>query len=107
MPETAKIQNSSGESLIVPWLGGRLVEDKQVVDVPVDDVYAYTHQAQTWSPHDAAAKKAHKAGADARDEREAAEAALYEAQFGTPAPETPPDDPPAPSPAVPAQPQED
>lgn len=53
----AKIKNVSGEDRLVPWLGGRLVLDGQVVDVPDRDVPAYCCQTETWSPADAATKK--------------------------------------------------
>lgn len=41
----AKIRNTSGQALELPWLDFRLVHDGQVVDVPDADVYAYTQQA--------------------------------------------------------------
>jgi hypothetical protein len=58
--DTAKVRNISGEDLLVGWLNGRLVLDGQAVEVPLEDVYAYTQQTQTWEPYDNAAKKAHK-----------------------------------------------
>lgn len=82
MPDTAKVKNVGGEDLIDAWSGWRLVEAGQVLEVPVDDVYAYTHQAGRWAPVDAPAKKAHKEGEDARAERDAAEAALTAAFQG-------------------------
>ena len=54
-----KIKNVSGEDLVVPWLGGRLVVAGQAVEVPDDEVYAYTQQTSTWAPGDEAAEKAH------------------------------------------------
>ena len=45
----AKIRNVSGEARLVPWLGGRLVLDGQVVEIPDDDLDAYTCQPDTWA----------------------------------------------------------
>lgn len=59
----AKIKNVSGEDRIVPSLGGRLVLDGAVADVPTEDVYAYTCQESNWAPVDKDATKAHEAGA--------------------------------------------
>lgn len=64
----AKIRNVSGEDRIVPGLGGRLVLDGAVVDVPDDDTYSYTVQA-LWAPVDKAAEKAHAAGRKAEAAR--------------------------------------
>lgn len=84
MPETAaptgKVKNVSGESLIDSWSGGRLVLDGATLEVPVDQVYAYTQQAERWAPHDNHAKKAHKEGAEARESADAGELAIG-AQF--------------------------
>lgn len=57
-----KIRNVSGEDRTVPSLGGRLVLAGAVVDVPLDDLYAYTCQTTVWQPHDTAATKAHAKG---------------------------------------------
>jgi hypothetical protein len=57
----AKIRNTSGENRIVPSLGGRLVLADVVVDVPDEDVYAYTCQEGVWAPTDEAAEAAHTA----------------------------------------------
>ena len=46
----AKIRNVSGQDLLVPWLGNRLVFAGQVVDV--EDAHPYTVQASTWAPAD-------------------------------------------------------
>jgi hypothetical protein len=46
----ARIRNISGEDRIVPWLGGRLVIDGAVVEVPDEDFEAYTCQESTWAP---------------------------------------------------------
>ena len=54
----AKIKNQSGDDLILPWLGDRLVLAGQVVEVPDDDVYAYTQQS-CWDPSDKDAKAIH------------------------------------------------
>lgn len=56
----AKIRNTTGEDRTLPWLGGRLVLEGQVVDVPDEDTYAYTQQSG-WEPVDEAAKAAHDA----------------------------------------------
>lgn len=55
-----KVKNVSGEDVVVPWLGSRLVLAGQVVDVPEGDVYAYT-QTPLWEPADKGAESAHKA----------------------------------------------
>jgi hypothetical protein len=67
----AKIKNVSGEDRIVPGLGGRLVPAGAVVDVDVEDVYAYTCQEPNWAPVDTEAKAAHKDGVKATTEPEA------------------------------------
>lgn len=59
----AKIKNVSGEDRNVPGLGGRLVLDGAVVEVPDEAVYAYTCQESNWAPADKAATKAHEAAA--------------------------------------------
>lgn len=74
-PKTAKVKNISGEDLIDAWSGGRLVLAGAALDVPVDQVWGYTQQAERWEPVDAAAKKVHKEHYDAAVEREAAELA--------------------------------
>jgi len=53
-----KIRNASGEDRILPWLGGRLVLDGQIVEVDADDVYAYTQQT-AWTPADDDAQAIH------------------------------------------------
>ena len=55
----AKVKNISGEDRTVPGLGGRLVLAGQVVEVPDDEVYAYTQQTSTWAPADEPAKAKH------------------------------------------------
>lgn len=55
----AKIKNVSGEDLIVPGLGGRLILAGAVVDVATEDVHAYTCQESNWAPVDKSATKAH------------------------------------------------
>lgn len=54
-----KIKNTSGEDLLVPWLGGRLVIAGAVVEVPADTVTAYTQQESTWAPADDEAQALH------------------------------------------------
>lgn len=71
--KTAKVRNVSGEDLTVGWLNGRLVLEGQAVEVPLEDVWAYTSQPGTWEPYDAAAKKITKDGAEAEDARVAAQ----------------------------------
>lgn len=56
-----KIKNVSGEDLLVPWLGGRLVSKGQVVEVREDEVYAFTQQTN-WEPADDEAQAAHDEG---------------------------------------------
>lgn len=77
-PKTAKVRNVSGEDLSVGWLNGRLVLAGQAVEVPLEDVFAYTSQPGTWEPYDPAAKKITKDGHEAEVEREAAELAIAE-----------------------------
>lgn len=55
----ATIKNKTGEDRLLPWLGDRLVLAGQVVDVPDDDVYAYTQQ-EGWEPVDEAARTRHE-----------------------------------------------
>lgn len=64
----ATIKNVSGEDLIVPALGDRLVSAGQEVDVHPDDVWAFTQQS-IWEPVGKPAKDAHTKGEKARDER--------------------------------------
>lgn len=71
----AKIRNISGQDLIVPSLGGRLVLAGQVVELEADQVYGFTVQGPNWEPVDKQAKAVH-------DEADAVAA--------PPAPETPP-----------------
>jgi hypothetical protein len=59
----AKIRNTTGEDRILPWLGDRLVLDGQVVDVPAEDVYAYTQQ-EGWAPVDEDAQAIHDEAAE-------------------------------------------
>lgn len=56
-----QIKNVSGDDLVVPWLGGRLVLAGQVVDVDEGDVYAFTCQEPNWAPADDAAQAEHDA----------------------------------------------
>ena len=59
-----KIKNVSGDDLIVPWLGDRLVLAGAVVEVPEEDVYAST-QTVLWAPADKPSKEAHQAADEA------------------------------------------
>lgn len=54
----AMIRNVSGEARAVPW-EGRIVDDGEVLAVPVEDVWAYTQQAGVWEPADEAAQAVH------------------------------------------------
>ena len=45
----AKIKNVSGEDLLVPGLGHRLVISGAVVEVPDDDAESYTCQTTIWA----------------------------------------------------------
>lgn len=72
-PKTAKVRNVSGEDLTVGWLAGRLVLAGQAVEVPLEDVFAYTSQPGTWEPYDNTAKKITKDGAEAEEARVASE----------------------------------
>lgn len=47
----AKIKNVSGEDLLVPGLGGRLVLAGEVVEVNDDEAESYTCQGKTWKAH--------------------------------------------------------
>lgn len=67
----AKVKNLSGQALSVPALG-RMVLAGQVVEVPDALAFGLTQQ-DIWQADDADAKKAHKDGETARDERVAAE----------------------------------
>lgn len=58
-----KIKNISGNDVIVPNLGRRLVLDGAVVEVSSEDVYGYTCQVTNWKPQDKNAEAAHKSGA--------------------------------------------
>ena len=49
-PAVGKIRNISGQARTLPWLGDRLVLDGQVVEVPAEDVTAYTQQEAIWEP---------------------------------------------------------
>lgn len=53
-----KIKNTSGEDRLVPWLN-RLVMAGQVVEVPAEDVWAYTQQSGAWEPADDEAQAEH------------------------------------------------
>jgi hypothetical protein len=64
----SRIKNVSGEDLVVPWLGDRLVQAGQIVEVPDADVYSYT-QTASWEPTDKAARDAHKDGSEAYEKR--------------------------------------
>lgn len=54
----AKIKNVSGEDLLVPVLGGRLVVAGAVVEVPDELVESFTCQKPNWAAADKAANKA-------------------------------------------------
>lgn len=56
----AGIRNISGEDLVVPPLGDRLVVAGQVVDVDPEDVYSYTQCVALWAPADDVAKATHQ-----------------------------------------------
>lgn len=55
----AKIRNVSGNDLIVPALGGRLVLAGQVVELDAADVFGFTQQTPNWEPADKPAQAAH------------------------------------------------
>jgi hypothetical protein len=59
----AKIRNVSGNDLVVPSLGGRLVLAGQIVDVVDDEVYGFTQQAPNWEPADDETQALHDAAA--------------------------------------------
>lgn len=59
----AKIKNVSGQDLIVPGIGGRLIIAGAVVEVPDADTHSYTCQESNWAPADKAATKAHEESA--------------------------------------------
>jgi hypothetical protein len=100
--KTAKVRNCSGEDLLVGGsLNGRLVLAGQAVEVPLEDVWAFTSQPGTWEPYDAASKKVTKEGAEAEQAREAAENATAEPASGEP------DESPEPNEPGPAGTQED
>lgn len=65
----AKIRNVSGVALIVPGLGGRRVEPKQIVDVPDEELLSYTCQVETWAPSGKASTELHEKLAADDDER--------------------------------------
>jgi hypothetical protein len=67
----AKVKNVSGQDLMVPALD-RFVFAGQEVEAPDEMVFGLTQQ-EIWEPVDKAAKSAHTAGENARDERVAAE----------------------------------
>jgi hypothetical protein len=69
----AKVKNISGEPLLVPALGGRMVLPGQVVDVADEAVYGFTCQKQTWAPVGDEAQAAHDAGHEQYRERVAEE----------------------------------
>jgi hypothetical protein len=46
----AKIKNVSGEARTIPLLGGRLVLDGAVVEVPDEDADSFTCQETNWAP---------------------------------------------------------
>lgn len=52
----AKIKNVSGEDLLVPGLGDRLVIAGAVVEVPDEVADSYTCQKSTWASAEAATK---------------------------------------------------
>lgn len=53
-----KIRNVSSEDRIVPALGGRLVANGQIVEVPADEVWGFTQQS-IWEPVDPEAQAVH------------------------------------------------
>lgn len=57
----AKVKNISGDDRVVPAADGRLVLAGTLLEVPVEDVYAYTCQETIWAPGDAEAQNAHDA----------------------------------------------
>jgi hypothetical protein len=65
----AKIKNVSGQDLIVPALGGRIVLVGQVVDVDAVNVYAFTCQPGNWLATNKEGTDAHADGAAAETER--------------------------------------
>ena len=64
----ARIKNTSGQDRLVPWLGGRLVVAGAVVEVPAEDVTAYTQQVGTWAPADDKAQQLHDAASAPAEE---------------------------------------
>lgn len=48
----AKIRNVSGEPRIVPWLGDRLVDDDEVVEIPDQWLENFACQPQVWRVED-------------------------------------------------------
>lgn len=80
----AKIKNVSGEDLVVPVLGGRLVQAGQVIEVPDELVYSFTQQEPNWRPDGDAAETAHEEGHRAYLER----AGLVETEGGEEVPVT-------------------
>ena len=53
----ATIKNVSGQTLLVPSLGDRLVQKGQEIEVPAEDGYSFT-QSANWDAHDDEAKAA-------------------------------------------------
>jgi hypothetical protein len=46
----AKVKNVSGEARTVPAMGGRLVLEGQVLEVPDELVETFTDQESVWAP---------------------------------------------------------
>lgn len=69
----AKIKNISGEPLVVPALGGRMVLAGQEVEVSEEDVYGFTCQTSTWAPVGDEARAAHDEADEQYHERVAEE----------------------------------
>jgi hypothetical protein len=67
MATAAKIKNVSGVDRLVPGLGGRLVMADAVVEVPAEDVHAYTCQESTWAPANKEAQAAHDKAVEANN----------------------------------------
>lgn len=63
----AKIRNVSGNDLVVPSLGGRLVLAGQIVEVDDEAVYGFTQQAPNWEPADDATQAVHDAAIPAEE----------------------------------------
>lgn len=62
-----KIRNVSGVARRVPWLGGRLVMDKQVVEVPDELEESFLAVPAHWHTAEPPAKAAKKAAASTNE----------------------------------------